>query len=158
MNGNHLVQQAADQKLADGLTQHASRINTLLIDGTQHTVADVVATVLARVAASKAVDTTRAQWQTAVKANKAERAATRVFMTHVRDALKVMFASSVDVLGDMGLSPRKQPAVKVAVKAEAAVKAKATRTARGTKGKRQKAQIKGAASPAPAAPTTPAKP
>jgi hypothetical protein len=163
MNGNHIQQQAADQSLADGLTKNASRIPSLLIDGRSYTVAEVVQIVMGRVSASKAVDANHGLWLNAVKANKAQRAATRVFMTQLRQALQVMFASAVDILGDMGLTPRKQPQVKVAVKAEAALKAKATRTARGTKGKRQKAAIKGTvptppatATPPVAAPTPPA--
>jgi hypothetical protein len=156
MSTSHQLQQSGEQKLADGLTQHAARIPFLLIDGRQYTVGEAVQIVMARVNASKAVDANHALWQTAVKASKAERAATRVFMTQLRQALLVMFASQVGILADMGLTPRKQRPVKVAVKAAAAEKAQATRAARGTKGKRQKARIKGVVPASPASPTPPA--
>ena len=169
MNGNRVTQQAADQKLADGFTKHGSLIGPLLIDGKQLTPADIIQVIQARTQASKAVDAGKAAWQNVVKANKNELASTRVFLTRVRQALLVMFASSIDTLADFGLTPRKQRAPKPPVKVAAAVKAKATRAARGTKGKKQKAQIKGTApqavpatatapAPAPAVPPPPAAP
>jgi hypothetical protein len=157
MNGNRITQAAADQKLVDGFNRHGSLIGSLLIDGKQHKPADVVQVVQGRLDASKAVETDKATWQSAVKANKDQRAKTRVFITQVRQALLVMFASSIDILADFGLTPRKQRAPTPPVKVAAAEKAKATRVARGTKGKKQKAKIKGAAPQAtPATPPTPA--
>ena len=157
MNGNRVTQQAADQKLADGFTKHGSVIGPLLIDGKQSTPADIVQVIQARIQASKAVDAAKAAWQTVVKANKNELTGTRVFLTRVRQALLVMFASSIDTLADFGLTPRKQRAPKPPVKVAAAVKAKATRAARGTKGKKQKAQIKATAPQAePVTATAPA--
>jgi hypothetical protein len=163
MNGNRVTQTAADQKLADGFNRHGSLLGSLLIDGKQLKAADVVQVVQARLDASKAVETGKATWQSAVKANKDQRAKTRVFMTQVRQAVLVMFASSIDILADFGLAPRKQRTPKPPVKVAAADKAKATREARGTKGKKQKAKIKGAvpqAAPAtaPSPATTPAAP
>jgi len=163
MNGNRITQAAADQKMIDGFNRHGSLIGSLLIDGRQLKPADVVQVVQARLDASKAVEADKATWQSAVKANKDERAKTRVFMTQVRQALLVMFASSIDILADFGLTPRKQRAPKPPAKVAAAQKAKATREARGTKGKKQKAKIKGAApelppATAPTPATTPAAP
>ena len=154
MNGNRIVKQSADQKMVDGFTRHEAEIGSVLIDGKKVTPADVIRVAQSRIAASKAAEAAKATWQTAVKADKDQRASTRVFMTQVRQAVLVMFASSIDTLAEFGLVPRKPRAVKPPVKVAAAAKAKATRQARGTKGKRQKAQIKGAAQPAPA--TSPA--
>jgi hypothetical protein len=154
VNGNRIVQQAADQKLVDGFTRHEAEIGSVLIDGKKVSPADVIAAAQSRIAASKAADAAKATWQTAVKADKDVRASTRVFMTQVRQAVLVMFASSIDTLAEFGLVPRKQHAVKPPTKVVAAAKAKATREARGTKGKRQKAKIKGAVVPPPA--TSPA--
>jgi hypothetical protein len=157
MNGNRIAQDAADQKMAAGLTKNASLIGTLLIDGKPHPVADVVQVIAARIAASKAADAARATWQTSVKANRDQRASTRVFMTQVKQALLIMFASSIDTLSDFGLAPRKQRDTPPEVKVQAALKAKATRVARGTKSKKEKAKIKGVVPQAqPAQPAPPA--
>jgi hypothetical protein len=153
--GTRVSLQAADQKLADGFAKHEGTIGALLIDGKKIMPADVIQTAQARIATSKAAQASHAAWQTAVKADRDERAGTRVFMTHVRQALMVMFASSIDTLADFGLAPRKRRAPKPVVKVQAAALAKATRQARGTKGKTQKAKIKGAA-PQPAPATSPA--
>jgi hypothetical protein len=154
VNGNRIVQQSADQKMVDGFTRHEAEIGSVLIDGKKVTPADVIGVAQNRITASKAADAAKATWQTAVKADKDVRASTRVFMTQVRQAVLVMFASSIDTLAEFGLVQRKQHAVKPPVQVVAAAKAKATREARGTKGKRQKAKIKGAVAPAPA--TSPA--
>jgi len=158
VNGNRIVRQAADQKLVDGFNRHGSEIGAVLIDGKKVTPADVIQVAQACVAASKAAEASRAAWQTAVKADKDQRARASVFLTQVRQALLVMFASSIDSLADFGLAPRKRQAPKPPVKVEAATKAKATREARGTKGKRQKAKIKGAVHPAPVTSSTAAAP
>jgi len=153
--GTRVSLQAADQKLADGFAKHEGTIGALLIDGKKVMPADVIQTAQARIATSKAAEASHSAWQTAVKADKDERARTHVFVTQVRQALLVMFASSIDTLADFGLAPRQRRAPKPSVKVEAAALAKATRQARATKGKKQKAKIKGAvAQPAPA--TSPA--
>jgi hypothetical protein len=138
-----LQQLAADQQLADGLTQNAAAVGTIQIDGKPQTAATIAQVLLGRVATAKAVETTRTVWQAAVKANKEERANTREFVLQVRQALIVAFASNVEMLGRFGLSPRKKAAVKPETKVVAATKAAATRQARGTAGKKQKARIKG---------------
>jgi hypothetical protein len=162
MNGNRVTQTAADQKLADGFNRHGSLIGSLLIDGKQLKPVDIVQVIQDRINATKAVDAGKATWLSAVKANKDGRAKTRAFMAQVRQAVLVMFASSIDILADFGLAPRKVRAPKPPVKVAAADKAKATRAARGTKGKKQKAKIKGAVpqtTPATTPPaTTPAAP
>jgi hypothetical protein len=143
MNGNRVTQLVADQQLVDGLTQHGSTIGTVLIDGKQHTAASIIQVVQGRIAAEKAVETTNAAWKGAVKANKDERANTRIFMVQVRQALLVAFASNLETLASLGIKPRKKAVPKPAVKVVAAKKAAATRQARGTAGKKQKAKVKG---------------
>jgi hypothetical protein len=169
INANRLNRQAGDQKLADGLTKHRQALAALMIGGASHTVDDILAILQARLAAAGAAESTRATWQTAVKADRDERAKTKTFVSGLRQALLVAFTGSIDALADFGLSPRKLRVLTPEKKAAAAAKAKATRVARHTVGPKKKLAIKGtvpqtapAASPAvvtapaPASPTAPA--
>jgi len=165
-NPNRSQQQTGDQKLIDGLSKHASTVSSLVIGGTSYPTTAIVAALQTRLATANAAISTRATWQTAVKADIGERAKTKTFVSGLRQALQVAFAGSIDALADFGLTPRKQRVVTPEKKAAAAAKAKATRAARHTMGKNQKAAIKGTVSPtAPAtaappapAPTVPAVP
>ena len=160
---------AADQKLIDGLTKHASTITSMVIAGVTMTSAAIIAEVQARVSASLNTQTTKATWQAAIVAEQAERAKTKTFAAGLRQAILVAFAGQVDALADFGLTPRKVPVATPAEKTARAAKAKATRAARHTMGKVQKSQITGTnpngtpepalIAPAPAvAPATPTAP
>jgi hypothetical protein len=166
INANRLNRQAADQKLADGLAKHRQALAALMIGGASHTVDDILAILQTRLAAAVAAESTRATWQTAVKADRDERAKTKTFVSGLRQALQVAFTGSIDALADFGLAPRKQRVVTPEKKAAAAAKAKATRIARHTVGPKKKLAIKGtvpqaapatspAAEPAPTAPASP---
>ena len=159
-NVNRSQQQTGDQKLIDGLTKHASTIASLVIGGTSYPTTAIIANLQARLATANAALSTRATWQSAVKADIDERAKTKTFVSGLRQALLVAFAGSIDALADFGLKPRKQRAPRTPQqKAAATAKAKATRAARHTMGTVQKAAIKGTVSPtapATAAPTAPA--
>src|SRR5260370_27679020 len=166
INANRLNRQAADQKLADGLTKHRQALAALMIGGASHTVDDILAILQTRLAAANAAQSTRATWQSAVKADRDERVKTKTFVSGLRQALQVAFAGSIDALADFGLAPRKQRVVTPEKKAPAAAKAKATRIARHTVGPKKKLAIKGtvpqaapatspAAAPAPASPALP---
>src|SRR5258708_11042079 len=162
INANRLNRQAADQKLADGLAKHRQALAALMIGGASHTVDEILAILQARLAAAVAAKSTRATWQTAVKADRDERAKTKTFVSGLRQALLVAFAGSIDALADFGLSPRKQRVLTPEKKAAAAAKAKATRIARHTIGPKKKLAIKGtvptATSPAEASAPAPASP
>jgi hypothetical protein len=152
-------QQNVDQKLIDGFNKHAQTIPSLLIGGTSLKTADIIGTLQARIAAANAAVSTRATWQTAVKADHDERAKTKTFVSGLRQAIQVAFAGSIDVLADFGLAPRKQRVVTPEEKAAASAKAKATREARHTMGSKQKKAIKGTVpQAAPATPPAPASP
>jgi hypothetical protein len=152
---NRSKQQAADQKLVDGLNKHAPTLTTVVIGGTPYKPADIIAILQARLAAANTVQSAKPSWQNAVKAEKDERAKTKSFVSGLRQALAVAFAGSIDALADFGLAPRKARVVSPEKKAAAALKAKATRAARHTMGTKQKAAIKGTVpttAPATAAP------
>jgi len=154
-NPNRTQVQTGDQKLIDGLKKHAPALSSLFIGGASLQTADVIAILQARIDAATAAVSTRATWQTNVKADHDERAKTKTFVSGLRQALQVAFAGQIDALADFGLKPRKVRVTTPEEKTEAAAKAKATRAARHTMGPKQKAQIKGTV-PAPATPPEPA--
>ncbi len=157
---------SADLKLIAGLTKHAATVPSLVISGTSVTAKDLIAKLQARVDSANAVLTTRATWQSAVQADRVEQAATRTFVSAVRQGLLVAFGSQLDALGDFGLTPHKARVLTPEQKLAAAAKAKAT-AQRATLGTKQKAAIKGtvtttapatAATPAALPPQTPTAP
>ncbi len=154
-NANRISRNAADQHLADGLTKRRHALTSFMIGGTSHTPDDILIVLQARIAAANLAQSIRATWQSAVKADRDERAKTKTFVSGLRQALKVAFDGSIDALSDFGLSPRKLHVPTPEQKAKANAKAKATRAARHTMGPKQKLAIKGAAPQAtPAAPAT----
>src|SRR5260370_34727157 len=110
-NVNRMTRQAADQKLADGLTKHRQALAALMIGGASHTVDDILAILQTRLAAANAAQSTRATWQSAVKADRDERVKTKTFVSGLRQALQLAFAGSIHALADLALGPRKQPRV-----------------------------------------------
>jgi len=155
---NREQQQSSDQNLVDGLTKHASTLPSLTFGGSSHPTAAILAVLNARIASGDVVVSTRATWQSAVKADRDGRANTGAFVSGVRQALQLTFAGSIEGLADFGLSLRRVPAPRSPEeKAAAVAKGKATRAARHTMGSKQKAKIKGTVSttgpavPAPAA-------
>jgi hypothetical protein len=145
-------QQAADQKLIDGLTKHATFLPTVAIGSTSYKTADLIGTLQARIDARNAAISSRATWRAAVQAERDQRVKTQTQVAGLRRALQVAFAGSIDGLGDFGLSPGKTPVVTPDARVEAVAKAKATRIARHTMGPKEKAKIKGTVDTAPATP------
>jgi hypothetical protein len=142
-NPTRITQQAADQKLVDGLTKHAGVIASLYVGGTSLTNAVLVSKLQALIAAVNTTNTARAALHAAVLAEQQLHADSAQFVADVRQTILAMFSSQTDVLADFGLAPRKKPVVTPQVKVAAAAKAKATRQARGTKSKKQLAAISG---------------
>jgi nucleoid DNA-binding protein len=155
---NRVAQQDADQKLIDGLKKHSQTLPSLMIAGTSHPTAAIIAMVQARIDARNVSVSSRATWQTDVKADHDERAKTKALVSGLRQALLVAFAGSIDGLADFGLKPRKTRTARTPEeKAAAAAKAKATRALRHTMGSKQKAKVKATApQAAPATPPSPA--
>ncbi len=146
---SRLQVQIADQKLIDGLTQHASTIPSIAIGGTTYTTAAIIAVLQARIATGNAVTSTRATWQAAVQADRDKQDQSQAFVSGLRTALQVAFAGQIEPLADFGLAPPKpQPHRTPEQKALQAKKAAATRAARHTMGPKQKAAIKGTVPPA----------
>jgi hypothetical protein len=140
---NRLDQVAAEQKLVDGLNKHAQAITSFVIAGATVTMKDIITNLQTLIASANTVESTRATWQNAVKADKDERAKLKAFVSSVKQALLLAFAGSIDALADFGLTPHKVAVRTPAQKIAAAAKAKATRAARHTAGTKQKKAIKG---------------
>jgi hypothetical protein len=151
---NRIDAMTADQNLIDGFKKHAGAIPSMLIAGETRTAQDIVTTLQSRIDVSKTALSTRATWQTAIRAEESLRDTTRTYVSGVKQALLVAFAGQLDTLADFGLTER---AVHVATPEEkfaAAAKSRATRAARHTMGSRQRAAIKGTVpATAPATPT-----
>lgn len=151
---NRTTQQAADQKLIDGLKKHEATVPSLVIGGTSIKTTDIIGILQARIDARNAAVATKATWQSGVKADYDERSKTKTVVSGVRQALQVAFVGSIDALADFGLKPRK-PAVRTPEqKQAAAAKAKATRAARHTMGSQQKKTVMGNVTGIVVTPTT----
>jgi hypothetical protein len=158
---------AADQKLIDGTQKLLTQFATLPVGGKNLTPADIVKVLQDRIGKATAAQTAEAARATAVKEDRDERANTAPFVVALRRIALGMFQANPDTLAIFGLKAPKARKTKVATKAAAIAKNKATRTARGTKGPKAKLKVKGTApaqpgggtAPEPAAtPTAPAAP
>jgi hypothetical protein len=78
---NRTRQQTADQKLIDGLTKHEKALSSLLIGGTSLKTADLIGILQARIDAANTAVSTRATWQTGVRADQDERAKTKTIVS-----------------------------------------------------------------------------
>jgi hypothetical protein len=156
-NPNRTERQTVDQRLIDGINRHTQTVSSLIIGGTTFTTTDIIGILQLRIVVASTAVSTKATWQTAVKADQDEHAKTKTFVSGLRQALTVMFAGQIDALADFGLKPRKVRVTTPEQKAEAAAKARATRAARHTMGPKQKALVKGTV-PAPTTPPTPTLP
>jgi type I site-specific restriction endonuclease len=141
---NRIEQQTADQSLIDGFTKNAKTVTSFLVGGATIEASDVITALKTRVAAANTAQSTRATWLAAVKANATARASTQTLVSNAVQALKLMFAGSIESLAEFGLKPRKvRTAPTPEQKVAAAAKAKATRAARHTMGSTQKKSVKG---------------
>ncbi|MGH7435516.1 MAG: hypothetical protein ACRENE_07560 [Polyangiaceae bacterium] len=141
---NRINRLAADQALINGLNKRAATLSTFTVGGATLKTSDVIAALLAEIAAENAVAPARASWEAAVQAARTQTAKTKAIASGVTQSLQLIFKGQTEALADFGLKPRKQPAPRTPQqKAAAAAKAKATRAARNTMGSQQKKAVKG---------------
>jgi hypothetical protein len=132
-----------DEALIAGVQKHLSGV-TLTLVGQALTTKQIVSNLQDLIDAASAVPTTRAAWEAAVTADKAQQASSQEFLVALRQTILAMFRSQPDVLADFSLTaPKKHPKLTTAQAALKAAKSKATRQARGTVGPVAKQQIKG---------------
>jgi len=155
---NRTDETVAAQKLVDGLNKNAAAIPSIVIDGAVLTTKDIVGTLQSRIDEASTVLSTRATWQAAVQADRVGRDKAKPFVSGLRQALLVAFASKIDTLADFGLTPRKVHVASPEANLARTQKALATRAARHTMGSRQKKAIKGTIAPTALAPDSPKSP
>ena len=151
----------ADQKMIVGIQKFLAQIATLPVGAKNMAPADIVKVLQDRIDKATAAQTADAARAAAVKADRDERAITLAFMQAIHRIIVGMFQGAPDVLAVFGLTGPKARQTKVATKAAAVTKNKATRKARGTVGPKKKLEIKGTVpaanggTPPPAAPAAP---
>ena len=136
---------ALNQKISEGVDTYFSKVKSITIDGTTYTPKSLMAVLNAENAASKAVDSSRAQYLDDVVTHRAAGAAAKNLRARLKAYILVNYGKkAVKVLGDFGMSAPKLTTTKTAAsKAKAVEQSLATREARHTMGKDQKKSIKG---------------
>jgi hypothetical protein len=160
---NRSTQLAQDAKVILGIQKDLLNVPTLSLAGQAITPADLVKLVQSSIDAANAIAPARAKWTAAVQASRASTKKLVPILQGLRAYLVNTYGPTSTVLVDFGFSPTKTVVKTPEVKAEAAVKAKATRKARNTLGKNQKKDIKGTtvspvAAPTPSTGSTPSAP
>jgi hypothetical protein len=148
---------ASDLKLISGIQTHLQNGPSIQIDGTLYTIPQLVSELQERVTAFQATIAARTAWQNAINQENSRVAETKAFVSALRQMLRLMFASSITTLADLGVPPRKPRKADPLTRVVAAEKLRATRKARNTMSKKQKAKIRGTV-PTTLALTVPATP
>ncbi|HEY4014540.1 MAG TPA: hypothetical protein VGM06_14460 [Polyangiaceae bacterium] len=136
-------QNAADQKMIDGINKHLSQLASLPVGNTSYTPAQIIQFYQDRLTTSQAAADATAQRTAAIKADVDKQTSTSPTARAFRRIIVGMFAGSPDVLATFGLAAPKVTTRSVETKTSAVAKAKATRIARHTMGPKQKAKIHG---------------
>jgi hypothetical protein len=138
----------ADEKLRDGYTKHLAGAGNIVVASKDHTPADVQADIQARIDADNASEVARGAFHGAVADAAAVRQRTAAIVEAVKQLALIRFADQPEVLAEFGLKPKKPRRPRtVQEKLDAVQKNLNTRTARHTAGPRQRAKIKGGATP-----------
>lgn len=140
--------------LVNAIQAELAGVDPLVVDGVSYARTDLLArlqSALDAIASTKAARTALGQ---ALSSEKAAVARATVVRAGMKRYLQTKYGPTSPKLQEFGFTPARAPKTKVQTKADAKVKAKATRQARGTKGKKEKLAIKSA----PAATSPPAAP
>ena len=144
-NPNKTTALALNQKISEGVAKYFSKVKSLTIGGTTYTPKSLMEVLNAETDASKAVDTTRAQYQEEVATHRAAKASAIALRAELKSYILGTYGKkAVQMLGDFGMNVPKSTGKKtVEAKAQAVAQSRATRAARHTMGKDQKRSIKG---------------
>jgi hypothetical protein len=134
-NNSREAKLAADEKLIAGTQTYLTQFSSLPVGSQKLAPADIVKLLQSRVDAGNAAEAASAAFDAAVKGERDVRAKTASFVTSLRRVVTGMFSQSPDTLAVFGLSAPKAGKKSAATKAEAAVKASATRASGGKKKK-----------------------
>ncbi len=135
--------------VVDGLRTELAGVDPIVLDGSRYAHTELVARFQAALDAIAAVKTARTALSQAVLAQRAAVAQAMRLRSGVKRYLQNNFGPQNPKLQVFGFTPARIAKTTVKTKAQAKVKAAATRVARGTKGRKQRAQIKGDSTVAP---------
>ncbi len=149
------------QTLVSGILANIDSGSSLSINSETYTTADLVARLQERIAAAEKTKASKNQWHADVQSERQVEAALRPLVRGMQKYVESRYGDDSAKLAEFGFTPRKPRKVTARAKADAAVKAQATRKARNTVGKKQRLAITApppAASPQPALPQPAAAP
>jgi len=145
--------EAEFKTLIAGINSQLPNETSFVINGTTWARADLIAQLQSRIDAAEATKSARTALHTVVSAEQASQLKIAPLRAGIKTYLQGRLGKSSAEMQLFGFAPYKTAQKTAQTKADAVVKAKATRKARGTGGKKQKSQIHGTV---PA--TTPAAP
>jgi hypothetical protein len=133
---NKTTAQVLNQKISAGIDEYFTKKQSVVVNGKSYTPAALKAVLQAEDDASKAVDSTRAQLNEQVATHRAARASAQTLRLGLRDCISMNYGpAALQMFGDFGMEPKKSTGKKTAeTKAQAVVKARATREAHDTTG------------------------
>jgi hypothetical protein len=139
--------------LVNGINTELAGVNPIALDGVSYARADLLARIQAVLDAIASVKAARTTLSQVVASQKAAIVQGRSLRAAMKRFLQSKYGPNSPQLQKFGFAPARTPKTPIQTKAQAKVKAAATRTARGTKGKKAKLAIHGspAASTAPSA-------
>jgi hypothetical protein len=135
--------QVAYQALTTGLATFYQPTDTFLLPTGTVTRDALIAQFQGFINVAETTKSSQQSWHEAVQAERAAELVVRPVRQAVRSVVTGRFGANAKQLAQFGFVPLKPAVRKVAVKAQAVVKMKATRLARSTKGKVQKKTVKG---------------
>jgi hypothetical protein len=150
-----VVSEAQLQTLVSGILANVDSASSLPISGATYTVTDLVARIQERIAAAEKTKASKNQWHSDVQSERQVAAALRPLIKGMQRYVEGRYGEDSAKLAEFGFTPRKPRKVTAKTKADAAVKAEATRKVRNTVGKKQRLAI---TAPPPAASPQPTPP
>jgi hypothetical protein len=133
---------AANQRLIGGVVKHLGK-TTAVLAGASYTTKEIVQEVQAGIDAAQAVETAKAAYAGAVKAERDQNESSQELVSSLVSFIYAMYGTSPQTLADFGLAPRKRANLSPDALVERAAKARATRAARHTVGAKKRLLIKG---------------
>jgi hypothetical protein len=129
--------------LVKGIETELAHVDPIAIDGSALPRTELLDRFQGALNAIAAVKTARTALSQAVASQKAATAQAMTLRSGVKRFLQTKYGPKSPKLQDFGFTPVRVAKTAVKTKAQAKVKAQATRIARGTRGRKQKALIKG---------------
>jgi hypothetical protein len=147
--------EAEYQTLVAGMLANLGDESSVSLNGGTFAIADLVTRFQGVITAAEKSKASKNQWRMDVESERLVEVSVSPLRKSMRRFLEGRYGEGSVKLAEFGFTPRKPRVVSAATKAEAAIKAKATKKARNTVGKKQREAITATQPAAPAAPQTP---